>query len=391
MSSFNCVTKRYDLNTDWEQRKLGEVAEFNPKSILPDTFEYVDLESVVGIELISHRTETKDLAPSRAQRLAINGDIFFQTVRPYQKNNYLFQLPYNNYVFSTGYAQMRSTLDSYFLLSSLQEEYFVYKVLIRSTGTSYPAITSKNLAKINLKIPNKFEQVKIGNLFQKLDNTIALHQEKALTLRRAKKSFLQSLFPTAHKSVPQLRFTNFKDNWNQRELGEIFTERSDRSSMGELISVTINSGVIKSSELIRKDNSSSNKSNYKIVKKNDIAYNSMRMWQGASGYSVYDGILSPAYTVITPREGIDAELFSFLFKRNDMIQIFQKNSQGLTSDTWNLKFPTLSKIKINVPDNQEQLTIKKFLKHVDIMITLQQTKIDKLKKIKKAYLQKMFI
>ncbi|MCZ2491519.1 restriction endonuclease subunit S [Dellaglioa carnosa] len=220
---------------------------------------------------------------------------------------------------------------------------------------------------------------------------MALHQEKALTLRRAKKSFLQSLFPTAHKSVPQLRFTNFKDNWNQRELGEIFTERSDRSSMGELISVTINSGVIKSSELIRKDNSSSNKSNYKIVKKNDIAYNSMRMWQGASGYSVYDGILSPAYTVITPREGIDAELFSFLFKRNDMIQIFQKNSQGLTSDTWNLKFPTLSKIKINVPDNQEQLTIKKFLKHVDIMITLQQTKIDKLQKIKKAYLQKMFI
>ena len=69
----------------WEQRKLGEVAEFNPKSELPAVFEYVDLESVVGTEMVSHRTEIKDSAPSRAQRLAQVGDVFFQTVRPYQR------------------------------------------------------------------------------------------------------------------------------------------------------------------------------------------------------------------------------------------------------------------------------------------------------------------
>lgn len=77
---------------------MNEVAEFNPKSELPDEFEYVDLESVVGTEMISHRTETKDSAPSRAQRLAQPGDVFFQTVRPYQKNNYLFSKLDNNYV-----------------------------------------------------------------------------------------------------------------------------------------------------------------------------------------------------------------------------------------------------------------------------------------------------
>lgn len=66
---------------DWEQRKLNEVAEFNPKSELPDEFEYVDLESVVGTEMISHRTETKDSAPSRAQRLVlnVNGKYFFSS------------------------------------------------------------------------------------------------------------------------------------------------------------------------------------------------------------------------------------------------------------------------------------------------------------------------
>ena len=74
---------------DWEERKLKDIAQFNPKTVLPDEFEYVDLESVVGTEMISHRTESKDQAPSRAQRLAQKGDVFYQTVRPYQMNNYL--------------------------------------------------------------------------------------------------------------------------------------------------------------------------------------------------------------------------------------------------------------------------------------------------------------
>lgn len=125
---------------DWEQRKLNELAEFNPKSDLPERFEYVDLESVVGTELVGHRTENRYSAPSRAQRLAKKNDVFYQTVRPYQKNNYLFDLPYDNYVFSTGYAQMRPIGNSYFLLTLIQEEKFVNRVLERSTGTSYPAI-----------------------------------------------------------------------------------------------------------------------------------------------------------------------------------------------------------------------------------------------------------
>ena len=77
----------------WEQRKLYEVAEFNPRSELPEEFEYVDLESVVGTEMVSHRTETRETAPSRAQRLAQTGDVFFQTVRSYQRNNYFSDSP----------------------------------------------------------------------------------------------------------------------------------------------------------------------------------------------------------------------------------------------------------------------------------------------------------
>ena len=180
---------------DWEERKLKDIAQFNPKTVLPDEFEYVDLESVVGTEMISHRTESKDQAPSRAQRLAQKGDVFYQTVRPYQMNNYLYDLPYDNYVFSTGYAQMRPNIDSYFLLNSVQNKQFVQHVLDRSTGTSYPAINSSDLSKIEIHVPSKLsEQQKIGAFFQSIDDTIALHQRKLDLLKEQKKGFLEKMF-----------------------------------------------------------------------------------------------------------------------------------------------------------------------------------------------------
>lgn len=172
------------ITSSWEQRKLGELALFNPKDELPQTFEYVDLESVVGTEMLSHRTEVKSSAPSRAQRLAHTGDLFYQTVRPYQKNNYLFEKPDNNYVFSTGYAQMRPYVDGYFLLSLVQSERFVKVVLDNCTGTSYPAINANDLAEIEVAAPSdESEARKIGTIFRSIDNLITLHQRKPFLMK----------------------------------------------------------------------------------------------------------------------------------------------------------------------------------------------------------------
>ena len=162
----------------WEQRKLGDVAAFNPKADLPETFEYVDLESVVGTEMLSHRREERRSAPSRAQRLARQGDIFYQTVRPYQRNNYLFELPDEDYVFSTGYAQLRPKCDCAFLFSVLQRAAFVNTVLDRCTGTGYPAISSSDLSAIAIRIPSLPEQRAIGALFRDLDDLITLRQRE---------------------------------------------------------------------------------------------------------------------------------------------------------------------------------------------------------------------
>ena len=180
---------------DWEQRKLIDIAEFNPKSVLPEEFEYVDLESVVGTEMVSHRTECKESAPSRAQRLARTGDIFYQTVRPYQRNNYLYMKPDENYVFSTGYAQMRPNIEAEFLMSFLQTDSFVNEVLDNCTGTSYPAINSTDLSNLGIALPlERDEQKKVGSYFAKVDHLITLHQRKCEKLKELKKFMLQNMF-----------------------------------------------------------------------------------------------------------------------------------------------------------------------------------------------------
>ena len=178
----------------WEQRKLGEVVEINPSSEIPDNFEYVDLESVVGTEMIAYRRENKKTAPSRAQRLAKKGDIFYQTVRPYQKNNYHFNLTRKDFVFSTGYAQLRPNINGDFLFVYIQLSNFVNEVLNRSTGTSYPAISPSNLIRMKVAIPTNNEQEKIGAFFKQLDSLIALHQRKLDHLELMKKGLLQQMF-----------------------------------------------------------------------------------------------------------------------------------------------------------------------------------------------------
>ncbi|MBC1337500.1 restriction endonuclease subunit S [Listeria innocua] len=261
-----------------------------------------------------------------------------------------------------------------------------------TNGTTMVHVTKGHIEQREFQIPpNLTEQQKIGTFFKQLDDTIALHQRKLDALKLMKKGFLQQMFPKIEADIPEIRFADFDGKWEQRKLGEIFNERSERSADGELISVTINSGVVKASKLEKKDNSSFDKSNYKVVKKGDIAYNSMRMWQGASGYSSYDGILSPAYTVIYPRKDIDTIFIAYMFKKIDMIQTFQRNSQGLTSDTWNLKFPSLSTIKIKIPANDEQIKITNLFQKLEYTSILHQNQIEMLKKVKKAYLQTMFI
>ena len=158
-------------------------------------------------------------------------------------------------------------------------------------------------------------------------------------------------------------------------MGEVLKERTERAKGDEeLLSVTIANGVIRQIDSEKRNTASEDRSNYKIVKKGDVPYNSMRMWQGAVGNSKYNGIVSPAYTILTPTSEANGKFFMELFKKKSTLQIFQRWSQGLTSDTWNLKYPILSSIQFAIPSVEEQEKIAEYFSSLDYLITLHQRK-----------------
>lgn len=183
---------------EWEEKKLGEIAEVNPKSdSLPEQFIYIDLESVESGVLLKLNQIDKINAPSRAQRLLKNGDILFQMVRPYQKNNYhFFKKDNKEYVASTGYAQIRYSDCSEYLYQFLHTDTFVEKVINKCVGGNYPAINSTDLSNMTVFFPSLPEQQKIADCLSSLDEGIAAQQEKVEALKEHKKGLMQKLFPT---------------------------------------------------------------------------------------------------------------------------------------------------------------------------------------------------
>ena len=190
---------------------------------------------------------------------------------------------------------------------------------------------------------------------------------------------------------PKLRFPGFDEPYKQCRIGDIYAERSQRGASDmELLSVTMNDGVMPRSEIEGKDNSSEDKSNYKVVLTGDMVYNSMRMWQGANGISPCDGIVSPAYTVLMPKIPISNGYFAALFKSPNLINEFRKNSQGMTSDTWNLKYPQIETIKVCIPALSEQNRVADMLRTLERRIAKQAQLVDNLKKYKRGLLSREF-
>ena len=185
VSSSNGLEKRPKLrfpgfDEPWKKCEFKEFAKVNPKcQSIPEQFYYIDLGSVEDGELSNAKIENALSAPSRAQRLLSCNDVLFQTVRPYQQNNYLFckerSLPT---VASTGYAVFRTKYDVPFLYALIHTGHFLNSVLSRCTGTSFPAVSASDIEDILVSIPSLGEQQKIGELFRLLNSKI--RKQKAL-------------------------------------------------------------------------------------------------------------------------------------------------------------------------------------------------------------------
>jgi len=211
---------------EWNEKPLKDICAVNPSSDdLPESFVYIDLESVEGGNLNAKNHIAKKDAPSRAQRLLRNGDVVFQIVRPYQRNNLFVEFADNEtYVASTGYAQLRAHGSERFLYQVVHTDPFVEKVIAKCTGSSYPAINSSDLADVYLFIPPILqEQQKIAACLTSLDEVITAQGQKVEALKTWKRGLMQQLFPREGETLPRLRFPEFHDapEWEVKPLSGV--------------------------------------------------------------------------------------------------------------------------------------------------------------------------
>jgi type I restriction enzyme S subunit len=166
-----------------------------------------------------------------------------------------------------------------------------------------------------------------------------------------------------------------------RNLG-VFDERKEcNTPEAEMLSVTVGQGIIRQSEIItKKDSSNDDKSKYKVVRVGDLAYNKMRAWQGALGVSAYEGIVSPAYVVLSPRNRKLSKYFHYLFRTPQFITEANRLSYGLCDDMNSLRYEHFKTSASPIPPDDEIDRIVAFLDQktaeIDALIAKKQRQIE---------------
>ncbi|MGF7058638.1 restriction endonuclease subunit S [Brassicibacter mesophilus] len=274
--------------------------------------------------------------------------------------------------------------DIHYILNQINFIKFRKEAIRRGTGTTRLRIGLGELKKIPLLLPEFEEQKKIGSILTQWDKVIELKEELIIKKQIYKTGVMKELL------TGQKRLKGFNKEWKETKLGKVLKERKETGYEDlELLAITMANGVCRRDGLDLVDNSSSDKSKYKRILPLDIGYNTMRMWQGVSGVSSeLEGLVSPAYTVLKPTDKVDSYFMGYLFKLPKVVDTFRRYSQGLVSDTLNLKYENFKGIKLTIPtDVKEQKAIAEILKLQDKEIELLKKEVALLKEQKKGLMQ----
>ncbi|MBN1365687.1 MAG: restriction endonuclease subunit S [Syntrophaceae bacterium] len=387
---------------EWDSIKIKSVSQINPKIEKP-------LEGSMNVTFLSMSDVSED-GKIVSQQIRdyqdvcqgytsfSNGDILIAKITPCFENGKgaLVTSLLNGFGFgSTEFHVIRpiNIKNEYLFLISQSEE-FRKKGANNMTGSAgQKRVPTKYIASYKIPLPPRAEQDKIVEILLFWNKAIEMTINLISVKIKLKKGLLHQLL-TGH-----MRFSEYGSSiktkielpsgWKKCKLGDCFKERTETDSNLTLLSITSDRGVIPRVEVNRKDSSNSDKIKYKKIVPGDIGYNTMRMWQGVSAVSTLEGIVSPAYTVCSPKNGMVPKYFGYLFKYSPIVHTFHRHSQGLVNDTLNLKFHHFAKIKINIPEKMEQAKIASFMSIIDQDIFLLEKELKILKEQQKGLFQKL--
>lgn len=399
VSSSNGLEKQPKLrfpgfDAPYKKTEFGQFAEINPKSLpLPENFYYIDLGSVENGELCNIRIENADTAPSRAQRTLVKDDILFQTVRPYQQNNYLFSkendLPT---VASTGYAVFRAYNDIQYLYELIHSDSFLSAVIKRCTGTSFPAVSPSDISNIVIWTPELNEQRKIGNFLKLVDEKISKQRKLIESLKKYKRGVVRSLL------VPeQCRFRNAQ--WSRDTIGNLGSfikgaplSKADISEKGTPFILygelyTTYYEVI--TTVVRKTDAEVDPI-YRSIVGDVIIPTSGETPEEISTAScvMVPGVILAGDLNIFRSSKIDGRIMSYIL--NHIVDgSIARVAQG--KSIVHVQASEISKIEISYPDSVTQSLIIKVLEAISYRVKLCKKELDHLGKLRSSLLQQLFI
>ena len=284
----------------------------------------------------------------------------------------------------------KEEIEPYFLNYEYQTDKAKKKIENITTGNTIKHILASDMQEFVVDVPNYEEQKVIASYFRNIDHLITLHQRKCDEVKSLKKYMLQKMFPQNEQKVPEIRFEGFTEAWEQRKLGDVFKEYSEKNHT-ELPALTIiqGGGTVKREDSDRNlMYDKSNLSNYKMVRKDDFIVH-LRSFEGGLEKSSSDGIISPAYHTFHG-DVTDSRFYYPYFRSCEFIKHKLVPHVYGIRDGRSIDIAGMKTIEIPYTSIEEQRKIGDYLESLDHLITLHQRKCDDTKKLKKYMLQKMF-
>ena len=402
---------------DWEQRKLSELATMHARIGWQNlrTSEFLndgDYMLITGTDFddgrinfsTCHYVEKKRYEQDKHIQIS-DGSILITKDGTLGKVAYVKGLPkpatLNAGVFNVE-IKNEVEMDGKYLFQYLKAPFLMSYVNQKATGGTIKHLNQNILVDFPVVMPKKNEQTKIGQCFEDIDNLITLHQRKYEMLKKIKNSFLEKMFPKNGKRVPELRFSGFTDDWEQRKLGDFcdmfngdrginYPKSSDMVPDGIpfVNAGDIQEGKVNLTTANKITREKFNQLGGAKIRRGDILY----CLRGTLGKNAFvdnfdEGTVASSLVDIRPKNIDSQYIFTVL---NSQIEYRQRILCDEGAAQPNLSAKNLANFDIPVPEIEEQMKIGECFKDISNLITLHQRKLEKLQNLKKTVLEKMFI
>ena len=384
---------------EWKDLPFSEIAERTSSTGKTGSLPGIEFEDIVSGEgCLNKDVYQKDCR--KYGKIFREGDILFGKLRPYLRNILLAE--FRGIAIGDFWILRPCDNDSKFIYNLVNSEAFM-RVANVSSGSKMPRADWNLVSSTNFLLPqDKIEQEAIGKYFTSLDAQISASTSRLASLKQMKAASLQTMFPQEGETVPKVRFKGFEGEWKKVKLSEcleISTERNLNNEYGvnEVLSVSDEEGVMNQIKLLGRSYAGKSVTNYKILRTNQVVYTKSPL--KAKPYGIVKvnkgetGIVSVLYAVYDAKECVSPDYIHYYFEptfriNNYLLPLINKGAKN----TMNISDEVSLQGDIILPNTlEEQLRIVEYLQTLDRQIALHAQLLEKLKQIKAACLDKMFV